>query len=109
ALSNGAGALYLERDPRGPSLEDLAPEAFQQLKSHLLLMRRELREEMQAEFTIENGKLYLLDGVRIARNARAAVSIAVALAEEGIIPREEALMRIEPRALNELLHRQVDP
>jgi pyruvate,orthophosphate dikinase len=109
ALGGGAGALYLERDPRGPSLEDLAPEAFSQLKSHLSIMREKLREEMQAEFTIENGKLHLLDGVRVARNARAAVSIAVALAEEGIIAREEALMRIEPRALNELLHRQVDP
>ncbi len=109
ALSGSKGALYLERDTRGPSLEDLAPEAFTQLKSYLSLMREKLREEMQAEFTIENGKLYLLDGVRVARNARAAVSIAVAMAEDGIITREEALMRIEPRALNELLHRQVDP
>ncbi|HKL56268.1 MAG TPA: putative PEP-binding protein, partial [Roseovarius sp.] len=53
--------------------------------------------------------VYVLDGVRVARNARAAVAIAVALAEDGIIAREDALMRIEPRALNELLHRQVDP
>jgi len=109
ALTTGAGALFLERDPRGPSLEELAPEAFAQLKTHTAMMRIKLREEMQAEFTIENGKLFLLDGVRVSRSARAAVSIAVALAEDGIIPREEALMRIEPRALNELLHRQVDP
>lgn len=109
ALSGGADALFLERDPRGPSLEELAPEAFAELKAHTALMREKLREEMQAEFTIENGKLFLLDGVRVARNARAAVAIAVALAEDGIIPREEALMRVEPRALNELLHRQVDP
>jgi pyruvate,orthophosphate dikinase len=72
-------------------------------------MRIRLREEMQVEFTIENGVVHILDGVRIQRSARAAVRIAVALAEEGIISREEALMRIEPRALNELLHRQVDP
>ncbi|RKF16048.1 pyruvate, phosphate dikinase [Roseovarius spongiae] len=109
ALSGGADALYLERDPRGPSLEELAPEAFAQLKEYTALMRTRLRQEMQAEFTIENGRLYLLDGVRVARNARAAVGIAVALAQDGIIPREEALMRVEPRALNELLHRQVDP
>ena len=109
ALTSGAGALYLERDARGPSLEELAPDAFAQLKAHLALMRKELREEMQAEFTLENGKLHILDGVRVTRTARAAVSIAVALAEEGIIPREEALLRIEPRALNELLHRRVDP
>jgi len=109
ALCGGSDALYLERDPRGPSLEDLAPEAFAELKAHTALMREKLREEMQAEFTIENGRLYLLDGIRVARNARAAVAIAVALAEDGVISREEALMRIEPRALNELLHRQVDP
>ncbi len=109
ALSLGADALYLERDLRGPSLEELAPEVFARLKGHLELMRVRLREEMQAEFTVENGKLYLLDGVRVARSARAAVAIAVALAEDGIISREEALMRVEPRALNELLHRQVDP
>ncbi|WP_397542309.1 pyruvate, phosphate dikinase [Roseovarius salis] len=109
ALTGGADALYLERDPRGPSLEDQAPEAFAELKAHTALMRRALREEMQAEFTIENGVLYLLDGTRVTRTARAAVAIAVALAEDGIIPHEEALLRIEPRALNELLHRQVDP
>ena len=109
ALSGGAGALFLERDPRGPSLEELAPEAFAALKSCTELMRGKLREEMQVEFTIENGEVYVLDGVRVARNARAAVAIAVALAEDGIIAREDALMRIDPRALNELLHRQVDP
>lgn len=109
ALSGGAEAIYLCKDERGPSLEELAPEAFGHLKAHTALMRRRLREEMQAEFTIENGRVHILDGVRVARNARAAVRIAVALAEEGIISREEALMRIEPRAVNELLHRQIDP
>ncbi|WP_370738334.1 putative PEP-binding protein [Roseovarius gaetbuli] len=109
ALRGGADSLYLERDPRGPSLEELAPEAFEALKSYTAMMREKLREEMQAEFTIENGKVFLLDGLRVARNARAAVGIAVSLAEDGIISREEALMRVEPRALNELLHRQVDP
>ncbi|WP_297768774.1 putative PEP-binding protein [uncultured Roseovarius sp.] len=109
ALERGADALYLERDTRGPSLEELAPEAFDEIKAYTALMREHLREEMQAEFTIENGKVWLLDGLRVARNGRAAVAISVALAEDGIISREEALLRIEPRALNELLHRQVDP
>ncbi|MEO3415479.1 putative PEP-binding protein [Roseovarius sp. CAU 1744] len=109
ALTANGNAIYLTRDPRGPSLEDQAPEAFEELRKYTDLMRTRLREEMQAEFTIENGKVFLLDGVRVARNARAAVAIAVALAEDGIIAREEALMRVEPRALNELLHRQVDP
>ncbi len=109
ALSGGDGALYLERDPRGPSLEDLAPAQFEELKAHAQLMRARLREEMQIEFTLEDGQLFILDGVRVQRSNRAAVRIAVALAEDRIIPHEEALLRVEPRALSELLHRQVDP
>ncbi|MEW9919028.1 putative PEP-binding protein [Marimonas sp. MJW-29] len=109
ALEGDAAALYLTKDPRGPSLEELAPEAFAELVEHAKLMRRKLRAEMQVEFVIEDGKLHILDGVRVARSSRAAVRIAVALADEGIIPREEALMRVQPRTLTELLHRQVDP
>ena len=109
ALQTGAAALFLQKDDRGPSLEEKAPTAFAQLIEHATLMRRKLREEMQCEFTLENGEICILDGVRVQRSARAAVRIAVSLAEDKIIPREEAVMRIEPRALNELLHRQVDP
>ena len=108
ALGAGVGALYLERDPRGPSLEEAAPEAFAALKDHAALMRRKLREEMQVEFVLQAGEVFILDGVRVPRSARAAVEIAVRLAEDGIIPREEACMRIEPRALGELMHPQVD-
>ncbi|MWD28743.1 pyruvate, phosphate dikinase [Aquicoccus sp. SCR17] len=107
ALSSKGRSIYLERDPRGPSLEELAPRAFGDLKRDARLMREKLREEMQIEFTIENGHLHILDGVRVARSARAAVRIAVGLALDGIITREEALCRIEPRALTEMLHRQV--
>ena len=109
ALTGGAASLFLERDPRGPSLEELAPEAFQSLKDHAAQMRRRLREEMQIEFTIENGAVHILDGVRVARSPRAAVRIAVSLAEDGIIPPQEAVMRVEPRAISELLHRQIAP
>ncbi len=109
ALQDDAAALYLTCDPRGASLEELVPEAFAELKAHAALMRQKLRAEMQVEFVIEDGKLQILDGVRVARSSRASVRIAVALADEGIISREEALMRVQPRTLTELLHRQVDP
>ncbi|MFD1508895.1 putative PEP-binding protein [Lacimonas salitolerans] len=109
ALDRREEALFLARDPRGPSLEELVPEAFADLKRMTGQMRAKLREEMQAEFTIENGVLHILDGVRVARSGQAAVRIAVQLAEDGIIPRDEALLRVEPRVLNEMLHRQVDP
>ncbi|NUB45149.1 pyruvate, phosphate dikinase [Fertoebacter nigrum] len=103
------GAIYLTRDPRGPSLEDLAPEIFADLVNHGTACRARLREEMQIEFTIEDGRLAVLDAVKVQRSSRAALKIAVALADDGIISRAEALLRVEPRALSELLHNQVDP
>ena len=109
ALQGGSDAIYLTRDPRGPSLEELAPAAFGELQAHAALMRGSLREEMQVEFVIQDGTLHILDGVRVARSSRAAVRIAVALANDGIISREEALMRVPPRTLSELLHRQIAP
>ncbi|MCJ8140248.1 putative PEP-binding protein [Falsirhodobacter halotolerans] len=102
-------AIFLTRDPRGPSLEDRAPKVFADLIRHGARCRERLREEMQIEFTIEDGRLSVLDAIKVDRTARAAVRIAVALADDGIIPREEALLRIEPRALSEVLHPQVDP
>ena len=108
ALSGDADALYLSKDPRGPSLEDVFPDAFAKLQDYAALMRVKLRAEMQVEFAIESGEVRILDGVRVARSSQAAVRIAVRLAEDGIISRAEALMRVEPRTLTELLHRQVD-
>ncbi len=109
ALGAEAGAIYLTKDDRGPSLEDLSPKAFTELVAYGALARAKLREEMQIEFTIENDKLQILDAVRVQRASRASVRIAVALAEDGIIAREEAVMRVEPTALSELLHRQIAP
>ena len=109
ALKTGAQSMYLGRDPRGPSLEDIFPNAFEELQEHAALMRVKLRAEMQVEFTIENGKVHILDGVRVARSSQAAVRIAVRLAQDGIISKAEALMRVEPRTLTELLHRQISP
>jgi pyruvate,orthophosphate dikinase len=102
-------AIYLTRDPRGPSLEELAPELFADLLRFGAACRVKLREEMQIEFTIEDGHLSVLDAVKVARSARAGLKIAVALAEDGIITEAEAVLRVEPRALSELLHPQVDP
>ncbi len=101
--------LYLTRDPRGPSLEDAAPAVFAALVAHGAVCRTRLREEMQIEFTLEDGRLSVIDAVKVARSSRSAVRIAVSLANDGIIGRDEALLRIEPRALSELLHHQVDP
>ena len=109
AVGGAVGALYLTKDPRGPSLEELCPDVFSDLVRHGATCRQRLREEMQIEFTIEAGALRVLDAVRVARAPRAALRIAVALAEEEIISPEEAVLRVEPGDLPELLHRQVDP
>ncbi|MBP9183509.1 MAG: pyruvate, phosphate dikinase [Fuscovulum sp.] len=102
-------ALFLTKDKRGPSLEDAAPALFAELVGFGATCRARLREEMQIEFTIEDGRLAVLDAVKVQRGARAGLRIAVALAEDGVIPKEEAVLRVEPRALSELLHHQVDP
>jgi len=109
ALRQGRASLFLTRDARGPSLEEMAPNAFADLTAYAQLMRRTLRAEMQIEFTIENGEVHILDGVRVDASSRAALQIAVRLAEDGIITPEDAVLRIEPRAISELLHRQVAP
>ncbi|WP_232622678.1 putative PEP-binding protein [Pseudorhodobacter sp. MZDSW-24AT] len=102
-------AMFLTRDARGPSLQDIAPDLLDELIRHGAACRARLREEMQIEFTIEDGRLAVIDAVKVQRSARAALRVAVALATDGVIPREEAVLRVEPRALSELLHPQVDP
>ena len=97
------------QDSRGRALEDVAPEIVTDLRAAGRLTRERLREEMQLEFTLMNGQLAILDAVKSPRSGRAEVAIAVALAEDGIITRDEAMMRIPPFTLNQLLHRQVAP
>ena len=109
AVTAREGVIYLARDPRGPSLEETHPEVFADLVRYGGLCRTRLRDEMQVEFTLEAGRLRILDAVRVQRTSRAEVRIAVSLAHDGIIPREDAVLRVAPRAMSELLHRQVDP
>ena len=101
--------MYLTKDPRGRSIEEVLPENFANLIKFGELCRTRLREEMEIEFTIDNERLFILDAVRVQRSERANVRIAVSLANDGIIDREEAVFRIPPRALSELLHSQFDP
>jgi pyruvate,orthophosphate dikinase len=109
AVAASVGAIYLTRDPRGPSLEELCPDIFADLQTHGDICRTRLREEMQIEFTIDAGTLNILDAVRVQRNSRADVRIAVDLARDEIIRPDEAVLRIDPGSLPELLHNQIDP
>ena len=109
ANRNAEETLYLVKDKRGHSLEEAAPEVFAALQDHCRRCRENLREEMQIEFAVENGALRVIDAIRVPRSSRAAVRIAVTLAQDDIISRDEAILRVEPRALSELLHYQIDP
>ena len=103
------GAMYLTRDTRGPALEDICPDQYGELVAFGDVCRHRLRDEMEIRFTLQDGAVQILDAVRVLGTSRASVKIAVALAQDGIISREEAVMRVKPSALSELLHRQVDP
>lgn len=109
AVGAGAETLFLNRDERGPSLEEASPELFGDLLRFGIAARERLREEMQIEFVITDGSTSIIDATRVQRSSRASVRVAVALAREGIISTAEAIMRVEPRALTDLLHHQVDP
>lgn len=106
-LRDAKDALFLGRDTRGASLEETAPEAYTQLLEFGALSRLRLREEMEIKFILSNGVLTILDAVRVQRSSRAAVRIAVDLATSGVIPQQEAVLRVKPAALSELLHRQI--
>ncbi|MGR3365724.1 MAG: putative PEP-binding protein [Maritimibacter harenae] len=106
---NARDVMYLSKDPRGRSIEEVLPDVFADLVRYGELCRNRLREEMQIEFTLENETLYILDAVRVSRSPRANLHIAVQLAQDAIISEDEAVMRVPPRSLAELLHSQVDP
>ncbi len=102
-------AHFLSKDKRGPSLEDVCPEAFETLKGYSAEARKACGDEMQLEFTVHDGHVAILDAVPAERSGRAAMAISVQLVEDGIKSKEDALMGIDPRSLNEILHPLVDP
>lgn len=94
---------------RLPSLEALMPGTFAELRHNFDLLERHYRDMQDMEFTIQSGKLWMLQTRTGKRTARAALKIAVDMAEEGLIGREEAVMRIDPASLDQLLHPTLDP
>ena len=92
-----------------PSLEAVMPEVFRQFKETTELLEKHYRDLQDMEFTVERGKLWMLQTRNGKRTARAALRIAVDMANEGLISREEAIVRVEPQALDQLLHPTLDP
>ena len=92
-----------------PSMEQAMPEAFARLVDMRGRLERHFRDMQDIEFTVESGRLWMLQTRSGKRTAQAAVKIAVDLVEEGAIGPEEAVMRVEPQALEQLLHPMLDP
>ncbi len=92
-----------------PSLEALMPEAFAEFQTYCAKLEAHYKDMQDLEFTIEKGKLWMLQTRAGKRTAKAALRIAVDLVEEGLITQEEAIGRVEPGALDQLLHPTIDP
>ncbi len=90
-------------------LKEEIPQAFEQLLDLMNKLENHYRDMQDIEFTIEKGKLYMLQTRTGKRTAQAALKIAVDMVEEGLITREEAVLRIEPEQLDQLLHPHIDP
>src|ERR1041384_6895540 len=92
-----------------PSMETALPQTFAELSRIYQKLEKHYRDMQDLEFTVERGKLYMLQTRAGKRTARAALKIAVELANEKLISREEAVTRIDPAALDQLLHPTIDP
>jgi pyruvate,orthophosphate dikinase len=92
-----------------PSLENAMPDAFAELTRIYGALEKHYRDMQDLEFTIEQGKLWMLQTRSGKRTAKAALKIAVELASEGLITEQEAVMRIDPASLDQLLHPTIDP
>jgi len=90
-------------------LREQMPEAYGELERMARILERHFRDLQDMEFTIERGKLYMLQTRRGQRTGHAAVRTAVEMVDEGLISEEEAVARIPPNDLNQLLHPMIDP
>ncbi|HEU5406035.1 MAG TPA: pyruvate, phosphate dikinase, partial [Gaiellaceae bacterium] len=92
-----------------PELREHLPDAYDQLLETLETLERHYRDMQDTEFTVEEGRLYLLQTRTAKRTAAAAIKCAVDMTAEGLIGRDEAVARIDPTQLDQLLHPRLDP
>ena len=91
------------------SMEEQLPQAFGQLTDTMRRLEEHYKDMQDIEFTVEEGRLYLLQTRSAKRTAAAALKAAVSMVDEGLISREEAVARIDPAQLDQLLHPMIDP
>jgi len=98
-----------ERAKKYPSLEEVMPDIYAQLNNYQDILEKHYRDMQDMEFTIQDGKLWILQTRNGKRTGAAMVKIAIDLLDEGLIDEKEALMLVEPNKLDELLHPVFDP
>jgi len=91
------------------SMQERLPQAFDELTGTMRRLEEHYKDMQDIEFTVEEGRLYLLQTRSAKRTAAAALKAAVSMVEEGLISREEAVARIDPAQLDQLLHPMIDP
>ncbi len=92
-----------------PSMEEAMPEAYGELARVFDLLETHYRDMQDIEFTVQQGKLWMLQTRSGKRTAKAALKMAVDMADEGLIDQETAILRVDPMALDQLLHPTLDP
>jgi pyruvate, orthophosphate dikinase len=92
-----------------PAMEEVMPEVLRELRTAQRKLEDHYGDMQDIEFTVQRGKLWMLQTRAGKRTAQAALKIAVSLVEEGVIDRDEAVRRIEPASLDQLLHPMLDP
>ena len=90
-------------------LQGIMPEIYDEFISTAHTLELHYRDMQDIEFTIEQGKLFMLQTRSGKRTAEAALRVAVELVEEGLLSKEEAVMRVDPKSLDQLLHPKFDP
>jgi pyruvate,orthophosphate dikinase len=92
-----------------PSMEMIMPEVFAEFVRVTHLLERHYRDMQDMEFTVERGKLWMLQTRNGKRTAKASLRIAVEMANDGLLTKEEAITRVDPASLDQLLHPTIDP
>ena len=92
-----------------PSMEEAMPEAYGELARVFDLLENHYRDMQDIEFTVERGTLWMLQTRSGKRTAKAALKLAVDMVSEGLIDQKEAILRVDPMALDQLLHPTLDP
>ena len=99
----------IRKTERIDALKRQLPDVYRQFEEIAAQLEKHYRDVQDLEFTIEKGHLYMLQTRAAKRTAEAAINIAVGMVEEGLISSDEAVMRVEPRQVETLLHRRIDP